>query len=175
MKAFASDGRKTAVLMVFTALCLSLLCMAPVCSAQNPVRPGGSAQKPPELMPGSAALISPEELVKILQSQEGQKPLILSIGPRLLWAQAHIPGAEFIGPTSDAAAVQLLRDRVKSLPRSASVVLYCGCCPWSHCPNVEPAYQELRRLGFTKVKVLYIANNLGADWVYKSYPTVRGQ
>ena len=118
--------------------------------------------------------MTPEELVKLLQSP-GEKPLILSIGPRLLWAQAHISGAEFMGPTSDATALQALRDRVKGLPRGTSMVLYCGCCPWSHCPNVEPAYQELRHLGFTKVKVLYIPNNLGTDWVYKGYPTVRGQ
>jgi hypothetical protein len=29
-------------------------------------------------------------------------------------------------------------------------------------------------MGFINVKVLYFADNLGTDWVYKGYPTVRG-
>jgi hypothetical protein len=40
---------------------------------------------------------------------------------------------------------------------------------------VGPAYQELRAMGFTKVKVLYIANNFGADWVDKGYPVAKGE
>jgi hypothetical protein len=30
-------------------------------------------------------------------------------------------------------------------------------------------------MGFTKVRVLYIANNFGADWVAKGYPTAKGE
>jgi hypothetical protein len=29
-------------------------------------------------------------------------------------------------------------------------------------------------MGFTNVKVLYIANNFGADWVEKGYPVAKG-
>lgn len=129
------------------------------------------SQVPP---PGKDELISPEELVKIIQAN-GPKPLILSVGPQMLYTQAHIPGAEFIGPGSEPAGIEALKQRVKGLPKTKAIVIYCGCCPWSHCPNVEPAYKQLRAVGFTKVKVLYIANNLGVDWVYKGYPTVRGQ
>lgn len=124
---------------------------------------------------GSAQLIAPEELVQVLQSPKGEKPLILNVGPRLLFVQAHIPGAEFIGSGSNEQALQSLRNRVKSLPRSKFIVLYCGCCPWEHCPNVLPAYKTLAEMGFTKAKVLYIANNIGADWVYKGYPNARGE
>jgi thiosulfate/3-mercaptopyruvate sulfurtransferase len=123
----------------------------------------------------SAQLITPEELVKVLQAPKGEKPLILNVGPRLLFAQAHIPGAEFIGPGSDQQTLQALRSRVKALPRNKFIILYCGCCPWDHCPNVRPAYQALGEMGFTKAKVLYIADNLGADWVYKGYPTTKGE
>jgi len=91
----------------------------------------------------------------------------------VLYLQAHIPGAEYIGPGSDPEAIKQLRARAQSLPHSSLIVLYCGCCPWSHCPNVAPAYGELRKMGFTNIKVLYIADNLGTDWVYKGYPTVR--
>ncbi len=136
-----------------------------------------AAQSPAaaELAPGSAALISPEDLVKILQSSDSVKPLILNVGPRLLYLQEHIPGAEYIGAGSESQGLEHLRARVKTLPRKRFIVLYCGCCPWSHCPNVRPAYSELHALGFTRVKVLYIADNFGTDWVYKGYPSVKGQ
>ena len=123
---------------------------------------------------GKAQLFAPEDLVKTLQSN-GPKPLILNVGPRMLYSQAHIPGAEFIGPGSEAQGIEALKQRVKSLPKTKNIVLYCGCCPWQHCPNVEPAYKLLRSMGFTRVKVLYIPTNIGVDWVYKGYPTVRGQ
>ncbi len=119
--------------------------------------------------------ISTEELVAILRTPKGDKPLILNVGPKSLFSQAHIPGAEYIGAGSDPAGIQALRDRVKSLPKTKFIIIYCGCCPWSHCPNVQPAYAELRSLGFTKAKILYIPDNLGTDWVYKGYPTERGQ
>jgi thiosulfate/3-mercaptopyruvate sulfurtransferase len=121
----------------------------------------------------AAHLISPEELVKILQSR-GAKPLILDVGPQMLYLQAHIPGAEYVGAGSEPAGLQQLHRRVEKLPRTAFIVLYCGCCPWAVCPNVNPAYTELARMGFRNVKVLKIENNFGTDWVYKNYPTVRG-
>jgi thiosulfate/3-mercaptopyruvate sulfurtransferase len=126
---------------------------------------------PPDPQIPSKQLISPEELNRILNTQ---KPLLLSIGPRSLYDQARIPGAEFIGGTSTPEGVNTLRERVKSEPKNKLIVLYCGCCPWSHCPNVHPAYKELRNLGYTNVRVLYIAHNLGADWVNKGYPTTKG-
>jgi thiosulfate/3-mercaptopyruvate sulfurtransferase len=127
-----------------------------------------------ELAPGSAQLLNPEDLLKIIQAPKGEKPLILNVGPSLLFMQAHIPGAEYIGPDSDSQGIGTLRRRVKTLPHNMFIVLYCGCCPWSHCPNVHPAYNELHKLGFTNVKVLYIADNFGTDWVYKGYPTIKG-
>jgi rhodanese-related sulfurtransferase len=138
--------------------------------------PAQWAQPPAtELAPGSPQLINPEDLLKLLQSSKGEKPLVLNVGPILLFMQARIPGAEYIGAGSDPQGLERLRTRVKSLPHNKSIVLYCGCCPWSHCPNVRPAYKQLQTLGFTQVKVLYIANNLGTDWVDKGYPTIKGQ
>ncbi len=128
-----------------------------------------------DLAPGSAQLMSPEELFNIIQSAKGEKPLILNVGPHLLYMQAHIPGAEYIGAGSDKQGIETLRRRVKALPHNTFIVLYCGCCPWSHCPNVRPAYDELHKAGFTNVKVLYIADNFGTDWVDKGYPTIKGQ
>lgn len=126
------------------------------------------------LIPNSH-LINPDELAKLLQSSKGEKPLIIQVGFHVLYQQAHIPGSEYIGPASDSSALQRLRTRVNSLPRNKFIVIYCGCCPWSHCPNMKPADDALHAMGFTNVKVLYIANNFGADWVDKGYPVAKGE
>jgi thiosulfate/3-mercaptopyruvate sulfurtransferase len=118
--------------------------------------------------------ISPEALVKLLQDGK-EKPLIIQVGSHVLYAQAHIPGSEYIGPAANDMALDKLRKRVASLPRTKSIILYCGCCPWSHCPNVAPADHLLQGMGFTNVSVLYIASNFGADWVDKGYPTAKGE
>ncbi len=122
-----------------------------------------------------AALIEPEELARILQSSGGEKPLIFQIGFRMLYKGAHIPGAEYTGAASKDEGLQQLRRRVASLTRSKFIVVYCGCCPWAHCPNVKPAYEALRALGFTHVKVLHIEENFGTNWVAKGYPTAKGE
>ncbi len=114
------------------------------------------------------------ELVRILQTSKGEKPLMIQVGSHVLFSQAHIPGSEYIGPASNEDGLQRLRKRVANLPRNKFIVLYCGCCPWSHCPNVKPANDALREMGFTRVKVLYLANNFGADWVDKGYPVAQG-
>jgi thiosulfate/3-mercaptopyruvate sulfurtransferase len=123
----------------------------------------------------SMKTLTPEELLQILQAKKGAKPLLLNVGPRMLYAQAHIPGSEFIGQGSTPEGLQNLRQRVSKLSKKTAIVLYCGCCPWSHCPNVNPAYDLLQGMGFTNVKVLYIQNNFGADWVYKGYPVAKGE
>ncbi len=125
--------------------------------------------------PTANAQITPQALVRIMQSNQRAKLLILNVGPRVLYAQAHIEGSEYIGPGSSEAGIEALKNRVKSEPKAKQIVLYCGCCPWDRCPNIKPAFEALKKLGFTNVKVLYIANNIGADWVDKGYPTTRGQ
>ena len=120
-------------------------------------------------------LINPDDLVKILQSSKGEKPLMIEVGSHVLYAQAHIPGSEYIGPASSASGIQQLRKRVEPLPRNKFIVIYCGCCPWSHCPNIKPADDALRAMGFSNVRVLYISDNFGANWVDKGYPTARGE
>jgi thiosulfate/3-mercaptopyruvate sulfurtransferase len=119
-------------------------------------------------------LISAEDLVKIIQSSK-DKPLMLQVGSHILFLQAHIPGSEYAGAGATEVGLQQLRKRVVSLPRNKFIVLYCGCCPWNHCPNVKPADDALHAMGFTNVKVLYIADNFGTNWVAKGYPTAKGE
>jgi thiosulfate/3-mercaptopyruvate sulfurtransferase len=149
-----------------------ICCMVVLSLPQAALAQWNANQTQPATVLSPSVLIQPAELVKVLQSGK-TTPVILNVGPRMLYLQAHIPGAEYIGPGSDPEAIKQLRARAQSLPHSSLIVLYCGCCPWSHCPNVAPAYSELQRMGFTNIKVLYIADNLGTDWVYKGYPTVR--
>lgn len=122
----------------------------------------------------SSRLIKPDELVILLGSAKGEKPLMIQVGSHVLYSQAHIPGSEYVGPASSNDGLQRLRKRVEPLPRNTFILIYCGCCPWDHCPNVKPADDALQSLGFTNVKVLYIADNFGADWVDKGYPVAKG-
>jgi rhodanese-related sulfurtransferase len=118
--------------------------------------------------------LTPEDLLRTLQAPKAG-PLLLHVGSHMLYLQAHIPGSEYLGAGSTDQGIQNLRKRVSSLPKNTAIVLYCGCCPWSHCPNVNPAYDALQQMGFTNVKVLYLANNFGADWVDKGYPVAKGE
>jgi thiosulfate/3-mercaptopyruvate sulfurtransferase len=120
-------------------------------------------------------LINPEDLVKLLQTSDTEKPLMIQVGSHVLFSQAHIPGSEYIGPASIETGLQQLRKRVEPLPRTKLIVLYCGCCPWGHCPNVKPADDALHAMGFTNVKVLYISDNFGTNWVDKGYPVAKGE
>jgi hypothetical protein len=99
----------------------------------------------------SSHLINPEDLLKVLQASKGERPLMIQVGSYLLYLQAHIPGSEYNGPVTNEVGLQQLRKKVEALPRRKFIVLYCGCCPWSHCPNVKPADDALRGMGFTRV------------------------
>ena len=162
-------------------ICFAALALSSVANAQSPVLFDGNGPVVFNFQAATSAdaiphnqLITPEELSTSLQAAKSPKPLLLGVGPHSLYAQAHIPGSEYMGAGSSEAGQQKLRQRVKALPHSTAIVLYCGCCPWNHCPNVQPAYDELHALGFNNVKVLYIANNFGADWVDKGYPVAKG-
>jgi len=151
---------------VFAALML-------LCAASGEMRAAGQWAAPPSssaLSIPTSVLLQPEELNRLLQTSGADKPLILQVGSRVLYAQAHIPRAEYAGPGSQDAGAQILRNRVSSLPRKTFIVIYCGCCPWNRCPNLGPAYRLLLDMGFTRVKVLYLADNFGDDWVNKGFP-----
>ena len=129
--------------------------------------------KPAASIP-KANLVQPADLAASLKNASIQKPLLLHVGVHILYMQAHIPGSEYAGPASEEAGLQLLRDRVAKLPKGTQIVIYCGCCPWSDCPNIAAAYDALHALGFKQVKALYIASNLGTNWIDKGYPITKG-
>lgn len=144
----------------FTGSLLSLLAVPAM--AQS-----GSAPTIPE-----EALIQPVALAEILKA--GNPPPLLQVGFSVMYSEAHIPGSVYAGPTGTAAGIEKLKIAVKDFDKSKPVVIYCGCCPWVRCPNVAGAYKTLTALGFAQIKVLYIADNFGADWADKGYPVAHG-
>ena len=114
-------------------------------------------------------LIQPTELNKALSSKSTALPLIFQIGSNMMFQQAHIPGAEYIGAGSQSSGIDALKARVAGLKKSQAIVLYCGCCPWGRCPNVGPAFAALQAQGFTNVKVLYLEEDFGTNWVGSGY------
>jgi thiosulfate/3-mercaptopyruvate sulfurtransferase len=132
-----------------------------------------AATKPAASIPATE-LLEPEALAKSLQAPAATRPLLLHVGFRSLYIQAHIPGSEYAGPAGDETGLAALRTRVAALPKDAPIVLYCGCCPWSRCPNVAAAYDALRALGFSHVKVLHVDQDFGTNWAEKGYPVAKG-
>ena len=128
----------------------------------------------------AAMVTSKDELPRITPAalaaelKAGHKPMLIQVGFPKLYQQAHIPGSVYTGPGMTQAGIANLRAHMQKVHHDTPIVVYCGCCPWSHCPNVLPAYQALQQMGFTKVKVLYIANDFGADWASQGYPVASG-
>ncbi|MBS1500512.1 MAG: rhodanese-like domain-containing protein [Bacteroidetes bacterium] len=91
--------------------------------------------------------------------------MILNIGK-----VEDIEGAEHIGPVSQKENLEKLTKKVSALSRDTELIIYCGCCPFAKCPNIRPAFWELKRLGFTNVRVLNLATNLQTDWTSRGYP-----
>jgi hypothetical protein len=120
-----------------------------------------------------ASLIRVKELAKVLAGPTAQRPAVLHVGYHVLYRGGHIKGSRYIGPASKPEGLQALREAVRKLPRTQAVVLYCGCCPWTDCPNVRPAYAALESTG-RKVKILYIAKNLQQDWIDVGLQTGKG-
>lgn len=116
--------------------------------------------------------IEPKDLVAMLQ--KGPAPLVLQVGSKVLFDEAHIVGAQYAGPTGQPEGLQNLKAHVEKEPHDRLIVIYCGCCPWERCPNIGPAYKELHDMGFTNIEVLHLMNNFGEDWVDKGYPVQRG-
>jgi rhodanese-related sulfurtransferase len=88
---------------------------------------------------------------------------------------AHIPGSQYAGAASRPDPLAELKKLVANLPRNQQIVIYCGCCPWNNCPNIRPAFEALKEMGFVNLKALDIPERLGDDWTAKGYPVVKGE
>ena len=143
---------------------LSVSCSAAsIALARN--APGDDSQDPWS----KTELMEPQELAALLNSH-GAVPYIYCVAFPVLYHGKHIPGAVFAGPANKAEGIEDLRKAVGRLPKNAPIVIYCGCCPMNHCPNIRPAYRTLKELGFHNLRVLNIPTNFHTDWVLKGYP-----
>jgi thiosulfate/3-mercaptopyruvate sulfurtransferase len=112
-------------------------------------------------------VIQPKDLAAHLS----EKPVVLHVGFNVLYRNSkHIPGAVYAGPGRQPEGLDMLKAAVEKLPRDREIVIYCGCCPWDHCPNIRPAIALLQQLGFKNVKALYLAENYKVNWIDAGYP-----
>ncbi len=105
----------------------------------------------------------------------GAQPAVLQVGIAYLYRADHIPGSIYAGPAGRPAGLDLLKTEASKLPRDREVVIYCGCCPWDKCPNMRPAIELLKSIGFTHVTVMHIPTSFKADWVDKGYAVEHGE
>jgi thiosulfate/3-mercaptopyruvate sulfurtransferase len=97
-------------------------------------------------------------------------PVVLYVGPNVLYRSKHIPGSIYAGPGATPAGLEVLRTAVAKLAHNRDIVIYCGCCPWDHCPNIKPAMEMLKSSGFSKVKAMYLPENFKSGWIDRGYP-----
>ncbi len=114
------------------------------------------------------ALVQPQDLTAQLAGK-GARPAIFMVGPNVLYRSKHVPGSVYAGPGQNEAGLAMLKAEAGKLPRTSEVVVYCGCCPWDRCPNVKPAMELLRQMGFAKAKALYLPTGFKVDWLDKGY------
>ena len=149
-----------------------LVVMATLLPAGGRAEPGSA---PPSAVIASdpwtaKQVIRPAELAKLLSGPAADAPMLLHVGFKSLFRGGAIPGSRYVGPGRSPDGIASLERAVKSVPKDRGIVLYCGCCPWNHCPNMRPAFKTMRQLGFTNVRALYITKNLDTDWVDKGFP-----
>ncbi|GGH12613.1 hypothetical protein GCM10007352_19500 [Mucilaginibacter phyllosphaerae] len=109
--------------------------------------------------------MEPALLAANIKENPAKLPLILNIG-----AVEDIKGAKHIGAADKTENLKALKAMVTTLPKNADIVIYCGCCPFTKCPNIRPAFQELKKMGFTHIKLLNLPVNLQTNWIAKGYP-----
>ncbi len=112
-------------------------------------------------------LIEPAALAQTLETGK-DIPLIYCVGPGVV-----IPHSIDIGMTKDQENLDKLKNSLSAVSRTAAIVIYCGCCPFAHCPNVRPAIALLKEMKFTNYHLLDLPNNIKMDWIQKGYPQVK--
>lgn len=112
-----------------------------------------------------SALLEPSVLAGQIKAGSGDIPVIFNIG-----AVEDIKGAKHIGPVKNAENMETFKKALVGLPKSTALVIYCGCCPFTKCPNIRPAFIELKKSGFTNIKVLDLSTNLKTNWIAHGYP-----
>ena len=106
-----------------------------------------------------------KELAAQLNDPKAVKPVIYNVGP-----VDQIKSAINTGAVSTEEGFKKFRFEVTKITKDKEVVVYCGCCTASNCPNIRPAHKYLVDQGFKKAKILDIPTGIKEDWVQKDYP-----
>jgi thiosulfate/3-mercaptopyruvate sulfurtransferase len=123
----------------------------------------------------AAQVVEPAALAKEIAGANAEnKPIVVCVGMRTYFKNAHVPGAVLHGPAMSQAGLDDLKKWADGLPRSANLVVYCGCCPLAGCPNLRPGFLALRHMGFSHLRVLPFLNSFATDWVEKGFPVEKG-
>lgn len=112
----------------------------------------------------SKQLVAPDALATTLKTNK-DVPVIFSVGPG-----AIIPNSIDIGMVNDEKNLDKFKEQLSKLPKSTNIVIYCGCCPYEHCPDVRPAIATLKSMQFTNYHLLDLPHNIKTDWISKGYP-----
>lgn len=110
-------------------------------------------------------LMEPADLARTINDSTAQKPIIYSIGPG-----GSIKGDIEMGSAQEKENLVKFENALKNLSKDTAIVIYCGCCPFEHCPNIRPAFNLLTDMKFTNFKLLNLPHNLKIDWINKGYP-----
>lgn len=113
-------------------------------------------------------LLPAADLARIINDPKSNQPYIFSVGPG-----AIIKNSIDIGPAENKQNLNKLKQQLSNLPKDANIVIYCGCCPFVHCPNIRPAFTLLNEMKFANQKLLNIEHNIKVDWISKGYPVNR--
>ena len=128
-----------------------------VCSCNN-----SSAQNPENWTKDQ--LVEPADLAASIKDGK-DVPMMYSVGPG-----AVIPNSVDIGLVKDEKNLNEFKKQISKLPKSTNILIYCGCCPFEHCPNVRPAIAALQSMHFTNYHLLNLQHNIKTDWISKGYP-----
>lgn len=115
----------------------------------------------------SNQLIQPADLAEKITTGK-DVPVIFSVGPG-----ATIPKSVEIGMVKEHENLDKLKKELSALPKDTKIVVYCGCCPFEHCPNIRPAISALKEMNFTNYQLLNLSHNIKTDWIDKGYPVAK--
>jgi thiosulfate/3-mercaptopyruvate sulfurtransferase len=118
--------------------------------------------------------VQPSALDKELSNPK-TAPVVLFTGFGRLYTAGHIKGAQFHGSGGTAEGLAQIKAWAASVPHDTNIVIYCGCCPIWHCPNIRPVFVALRDMGFSRVRVLLLPTSFEADWAEKGLPYDKGK
>jgi hypothetical protein len=112
-------------------------------------------------------LIEPSALADAITAKT-DVPVIISVGPG-----AIIPNSIDVGMASTQEGLDSLKARLNTIAKDQKIIIYCGCCPFEHCPNVRPAIEALKQMNFTNYFLLNLPHNIKIDWIEQGYPVAK--